>query len=93
MVEIIIKNICYDGVDMYREKGAQEISLTYTDSCEALGNGYPFHANILFNNIFEFIFTLGMILLHMPYAIVPSLLLLIYFKKTQLYFRVKTHGL
>jgi hypothetical protein len=93
-VNRVLRNICFEHIDTYRLRGAETISLTYTDSCEKVGNGYPFHSNILFNNIADFIVIITMIILKTSYMVfVPTMLLLFAFYKIQKYYRSNIHNL
>jgi len=94
VVNRVIRNICFEKVDIYREKGAEAIDLTFIDSCETVGNAFPFHANILFNNIADFVVIMIMILIRMPpIVLLPSCLLLVIFYNMQSYYRQKIHHL
>lgn len=64
----------------------------FTDNCEKVGNTFPFHANILFNNIAEVILILVMVVMRAPpIVLLPTGLYLIIFFNIQSYYRRKIH--
>lgn len=94
LVNRFIRNVCFEHIDDYRAKGTEAIELAYTDSCDKVGNNFPFHSNILFNNIAEFVVIVVMILLKMPILVLlPAGILLLVFYNIQRYYRLKVHHL
>jgi ABC-type multidrug transport system fused ATPase/permease subunit len=89
----MIETVGYGNIEFYEDSGKESLTCRAMTDMETVDSQYAFEMNILFNNIFEMIFRIGVLLWSFYSMIIPVMVFMIDFYRKFFRYRRVTKAL